>query len=93
MGKLGDVDFNTSHVIVAILSALGGYYGGNYLSERRKAEKRQDALDFARIAAPYIAAEIRGKGIPQTEACTATEELVQVLKEVKDVLKEYRGDK
>jgi len=91
--KLSEVDLNVSHAIVAIISAIGGYYGGNYLKERRASERRQDALYLASTAAPIIAAEIKGKGITQSDACTATDEVMQLLREVRDELRKYRGDK
>jgi hypothetical protein len=90
IGDIANVDLNLSHVVAAGIGALvHRYYISTYLPRKRE-EKRQDALEFAKAIAPCIAEEIKGK-VPVAEAYATTSELVQVLKEVKDALKEYRG--
>jgi ubiquinone biosynthesis protein UbiJ len=91
LGDLANVDLNFSHLIAAGVGALVHHYYITTYKPRRLEEKRQDALEFARTIAPYIAEEVKSK-VPQAEAYATTDELVQVLKEVKDVLKEY-GEK
>jgi hypothetical protein len=93
IGDLTNIDLNLSHALAAGVGALIHHYYITIYQPRKLAEKRQDALDFARAAAPYIAEEIKSKGLPQTEACATTNELVQVLKEVKEALKDYKVSK
>jgi ubiquinone biosynthesis protein UbiJ len=92
LDDIANIDLNLSHAVAAGIGALVHHYYVTMYKPRKLEEKRQDAVEFARTIAPYIAEEVRGK-VPQAEAYAATSELVQVLKEVKDVLKEYRGNK
>lgn len=92
LGDIANIDLNISHAVAAGIGALVHHYYISTYRPRKLEEKRQDALEFARMVAPCIAEEVKSK-VPQTEAYAATSELIQVLKEVKDVLKEYRGNK
>jgi len=89
--KLSDIDLNSSHVVVAILSALGGYFGGNKYMEIKMAEKKQDAENFGRTVAQYLVTEMKGRGVQETETYKATNELTELLKEVRDELKQRKG--
>ena len=91
MVKLTDIDLNSSHAVVAVLSALGGYFGGNKYMEMRRAQKKEDAENFGRLTAQYLVAELKEKGLQETETYKATGELVQLLKEVRDELKQRRS--
>lgn len=94
LNDLANVDLNLSHVLVGGLcggiGALADRYYLTVYKPRKEEERKQDAEKLARMIAPYIAEEVKGK-VPQSEAYAVTSELVQVLKEVKDVLKEYRA--
>jgi hypothetical protein len=91
MVKLNEIDLNSSHAVVAVVSALAGYFGGNKYMEMRRVQKKEEAENFGRTTAQYLMAEMRGKGIQETETLKATTELVQLLKEVRNELKQYKG--
>jgi hypothetical protein len=90
MVKLSDIDLNASHAVVAVISALAGYFGGTKYMEMRRAEKKQEAENFGRITAQYLISELKVKGLPESEAYKATDELCKLLKEVRDELKQYK---
>ena len=92
LGDIANIDLNLSHAVAAGIGALVHHYYITTYKPRKLEERKRDAVEFARTIAPYIAEEVRGK-MPGTEAYAATSELVQVLKEVKDALKEYGGNK
>jgi ubiquinone biosynthesis protein UbiJ len=92
VGELLNTDLNLGHVIAAGIGAFIDHYYLTVYKPRKLEEKRKDAVELARTIAPYIAEEVKTK-VPQQEAYAATSELVQVLKEVRDTLKEYRGSK
>jgi len=92
MVKLSDIantDINLSHVAAAGVGAFIYHYYITAYKPRKMEEKKQDAINFAKIAAPYIAEEVKSKDMPQSEAYATTDELLQVLKKVRDVLKKY----
>lgn len=90
MVKLNEIDLNSSHAAVAVLAALAGYFGGNKYMEIRRAERKQEAENFGRITAQYLVSELKGKGIQESEAYKATDDLTKLLKEVRDELKQYK---
>jgi len=93
MVKLSDIDIGTKEAAVALLSAAITWYAKGPIEEKRKQEKLHDAELFGRTAAQYLAEEIKSKGLLGPETYRAIEELTSTLKEVKDGLEHYVGNK
>ncbi|MEM5836237.1 MAG: hypothetical protein QXR09_00720 [Candidatus Aenigmatarchaeota archaeon] len=89
MVKLSEIDIGTKDLIIALGSALIGYYARKPIEEMKKAEKESDAQLIGKTAAQYVAAELRSFGIGP-ETYRAIDELTQTLKELREELRKYR---
>ena len=93
MVRLSEIDLNTSHLVAAGIGAATYHLYTVYKSketEKKAVERRQEAENFGRAVAQYIVEDMRGRGVPQSEAYAVTNELIQLLREVKDELKQRR---
>ncbi|MEM5773299.1 MAG: hypothetical protein QXL86_03730, partial [Candidatus Aenigmatarchaeota archaeon] len=89
MVKLSEIDIGTKDLVVALASALIGYYVRKPIEEMKRAEKESNAQLIGKTAAQYVAAELRSLGIGP-ESYRAIDELTQTLKELREELKKYR---
>jgi hypothetical protein len=99
LSELANVELSPTQILLGIIvgAVADHYYLSKYRPkelEKKAAERKQYALDFATTAAPIIAAEIKKTGnmIQPEEDYVKKSELVQLVGEaVEAKLKQYMG--